>query len=77
MKSARHEMLDLISEYNQIKDELLDYTEAYHDAMYFDIDGYLEQIAQGDYSDLEALRCQIVAVRLLLKEHKNIKYVFS
>ena len=77
MKSARHEMLDLISEYNQIKDELLDYTEAYHDAMYFDIDGYLEQIAQGDYSDLEALRCQIVAVRLLLKAHKNIKYVFS
>lgn len=77
MKSARHEMQDLISEYNQIKDELLDYTEAYHDAMYFDIDGYLEQSAQGDYSDLEALRCQIVAVRLLLKAHKNIKYVFS
>jgi hypothetical protein len=76
MKSARHEMQDLIREYNQIKDELLDYTDAYHDGMYFDIEGYAEQIAQGEYDDLEALRCQIVAVRLLLKAHKNLKYIF-
>lgn len=76
MKSARHEMQELLMEYNKIKDELLDYTDAYHDAMYFDIDGYLDQIAQGEYDDLEALRCQIVAVRLLLKAHKNLKYIF-
>ena len=69
-------MQDLIREYNLIKDELLDYTEAYHDAMHWDIMGYADQIAEGDYSEREALRCQIVAVRLLLKAHKNLKYIF-
>jgi hypothetical protein len=65
-----------VLEYQSIKDELLDYTEAYHDGMYFDIDGYKGQMYEGDYDDLEALRCQIVAVRMLLKAHKNLKYIF-
>jgi hypothetical protein len=76
MKSPRKEMQELITEYNQIKDQLLDFTDTYHDAMCYDIDGYCEHVAQGDYDELEALRCQIVAVRMLLKAHKNLKYIF-
>jgi len=77
MKSARHEMQELLKEYIHIADSLLDYTEIHHYDMHRDIMGYYEQIAEGDYSDREALRCQIVAVRLLIKAHMNMKYVFS
>jgi hypothetical protein len=76
MKSARHEMQELLQEYAHITDSLLDYTDIHHHAMHWDIMGYAEQIAEGDYSEREALRCQIVAVRLLLKAHKNLKYIF-
>lgn len=69
-------MQDLIREYNLIKDELLDYTEAYHDAMYFDIDGYAEQIAEGEYDELEDLQNQVKAVRMLLDAHKALNYIF-
>jgi hypothetical protein len=76
MKSARKEMQELIREYSRIKDELLDYTEAHHDGMLFDIEGYCEQIAEGEYDDLEALKQQLGAVRMLLEAHKNLNYIF-
>lgn len=77
MNSAKHEMHELLKEYIHIQQVLLDYTDIHYDAMTSDINGYAEKIHQDDFSDREALRCQIVAVRLLIKAHMNMKYVFS
>ena len=76
MDSIKHEMEELIKEYNSIKHHLFEFTTIYHDDMHFDIIGYREQLDEGKFDKLEALRCQVVAVRMLLKAHKNIKYIF-
>jgi hypothetical protein len=76
MKSARHEMQELLQEYAHITDSLLDYTDIHHHAMHWDIMGYAEQIAEGDYDELEDLQNQVKAVRMLLDAHKALNYIF-
>lgn len=51
---------DLIREYQTLKDELLEYTEEYHDGMYYDLEGYKESLYSYDiYIDnLEAIVCE-------------------
>ena len=37
-------MEKLLEEYFDLKDMLLDYTDEFHDAMFYDIQGYYEEI---------------------------------
>lgn len=71
------EYRDLIHEYESIKEELIEYTEEFHDAMLFDIEGYVDRFYDKDYSDIDDLRNQIKSFRLILEGLKTMKYVFS
>ena len=85
MKKLQLKFDKLTVEYFELKDEILDYTDEYHDSMLYDIDGYNESWADAvgdkdnDYmleiiSDLEN---QVRAFRLMLKGLKMIKYIYS
>jgi uncharacterized coiled-coil DUF342 family protein len=65
-----------LSEYMELKDELLEFTDVYHDAMYYDIEGYHSE--QEDFEELyNDLLIQVDAVKMLLDAHKNLSYTFS
>lgn len=66
----------LISEYQSIKDDLLDYTEDFYDNMLYDIEGYIAMYNEEYYDDIESLRNQVKAFRLILNGMKNVNYVF-
>lgn len=70
------EYKNLISEYQSIQDDLLNYTEVFHDGMLFDIEGYIDRLYDEDYSDIDKLRNQVKSFRLILEGLKNIEYVF-
>jgi hypothetical protein len=66
----------LIREYISIKNDLLDYTESFHDGMFFDIEGYIEAFSNQDYDEINELENQVKSFRLILEGFKGIKYVF-
>ena len=74
MKSTRAQFRELCEQYDKIKDELLEYTEYYHDGMYFDLEGYYMLLAEGEYDEIETLRNQVDACRLLLEANKKLDY---
>jgi len=64
----------LLRRYSEIKDELLEFTEEYHDAMLFDIEGYRET---NDILDMHDLNNQVEAFELMLLAFKKINYIYS
>ena len=75
-KTKQLEMMELLRRYSYIKDALLDFTEAFHDGMLWDIDGYWDSYYMDDFDDLPTLRTQVKAFESILKGYKSINYVF-
>jgi len=68
-------MKKLLRRYNEITDELMDYTDDFHDAMMYDIEGYCsEQLDDEDKADLAK---QVEAFENILKGYKALKYKFG
>jgi hypothetical protein len=63
----------LLEKYSQLKDELLEFTEEYHDSMYFDIDGYYDD----SFVDMVVLENQVKAFQMLLDALKQINYTYA
>lgn len=64
---------EYLEKYSQLKDELLEFTEEYHDSMYFDIEGYYED----SFVDMVELENQVKAFEMLLEALKKIKYTYA
>jgi hypothetical protein len=64
---------EYLEKYSQLKDELLEFTEEYHDAMYFDIEGYYDD----SFVDMVALENQVKAFENLLEALKKINYTYA
>ena len=68
-------MKKLLRRYDEIKDELLDYTDNFHDAMMYDIEGYYsEELNDDDKADLAK---QVESFESILKGFKTLKYKFG
>lgn len=68
-------MKKLLRRYNEITNELMDYTDDLHDAMMYDIEGYYsEQLDDEDKADLVK---QVEAFENILKGYKALKYKFG
>ena len=67
----------LISRYSKVKDELLDFTSEFHDAMLFDISGYSQEASEDiNDIDIESLRVQVTSFEAMLSSYKNIEYTY-
>ncbi len=75
--SKLNKVLDLLNEYYKIKDEMLDYTNKYHDAMLYDWMGYNESLSEDGVEnfDINSLERVVIAHRGLLKALKDISWV--
>lgn len=75
--SKLNKALDLLNEYYDIKDELLSYTEEYHDAMLFDWEGYNESLSEDGVEDFDtdSLERVVIAHRGLLKALKDVEWL--
>ncbi len=71
-KSTRVQYRELLDRYIAINDELMEYTDHYHDNLYFDIEGYWSYFLEGDYENIEELREQVAACELLLEANKKL-----
>jgi hypothetical protein len=68
-------MKKLLRRYDEIKDELMNYTDDFYDAMMSDINGYYEEdIDDDDKADLVK---QVEAFENILKGFKALKYKFG
>jgi hypothetical protein len=67
--------MKLIDRYMELKDELLDFTEEYHDNMLWDVIGYCEE--DEDDIDIDTLKKQVKAFEMMLEAHKLIEYMYS
>ena len=68
-------MKKLLRRYDDIKDELMEFTDDFHDAMMYDIEGYYsEQLDDDDKADLVR---QVEAFENILKGYKALKYKFG
>jgi hypothetical protein len=76
IKSTRVQYLELLVAYYDLRSEILDHTEEYHDSMYCDYSGYADQYAAGDYDEIDDLRNQVEAFELMLKALCKINYKF-
>jgi antirestriction protein len=65
--------IEYLEKYSQLKDELLELTEEYHDSMHFDIEGYYED----SFVDMVELENQVKAFEMLLEALKKIKYTYA
>ena len=72
--SKLNKALDLLNEYYKIKDEMLDYTNEYHDAMLYDWMGYNESLSEDGVEDfdIDSLECVVIVHRGLLKALKDV-----
>ena len=66
----------LMAKYYELKDEIMEHDESFHDAMYFDIEGY-EQERDIDSELLENLETQVDAFEHILAGYKKINYEYS
>jgi len=71
----RKKSLDLLKLYSDLKDELLEYTDQYHDSMHWDIIGFYESLDEGDFY-IEELESQVRAVQDLINGFKNLNFMF-
>jgi len=81
MKKLGDELNELIHIYFTIKDELLDHTDEYHDDMYWDIQGYYEELEILENEEDEAyyvglIKQQVEAFTDLKTAFDQINYVF-
>jgi len=67
----------LLQEYFRLKDELEDHTSMFHDDMYYDIQGYWEDIEELNDNDIETLTNQVECFRMILKGIEGISYVYG
>ena len=68
-------MKKLLRRYYEIKDELMEFTDDFHDAMMYDIEGYYsEQLDDDDKADLAK---QVEAFENILKGYKALNYKFG
>lgn len=63
----------LITEYIDLRDSLMDYTMVHFDAMSYDIDGYIDE----EEIDIDELKNQVKAHKMLLKAYKLIYYTYG
>ena len=68
-------MKKLLRRYDEIKDELREFTDDFHDAMMYDIEGYYSE--QLDDEDKVDLANQVEAFENILKGYKALKYKFG
>lgn len=74
MRSEK-ELKDALKRYSAIKDELIEYTDAFHDDMMYDIEGYYsEELDDEDKADLVK---QVESFENILKGYKALKYKFG
>ncbi len=66
---------DALKRYSSIKDELLEFTDEFHDDMMYDIDGYNSE--ESDADDIKDLIAQVDAFESILKGFKGLKYKFG
>ena len=66
---------DALKRYSAIKDELMEYTDEFHDAMLYDINGYNTEECDDD--DIKDLIVQVDAFESILKGMKALKYKFG
>ena len=72
----------LLNEYIELKDEIMDYDDKYHDGMYWDIQGYAESYEyeldtdEEKADEIEMLNNQVKACRMLLKGLKALNYTY-
>ena len=66
---------DALKRYSAIKDELMAYTDRFHDAMLYDIEGYNSD--ESDADDIKDLIVQVDAFESILKGIKALKYKFG
>jgi hypothetical protein len=68
-------MKKLLRRYDEIKDELMEFTDDFHDAMMYDIEGYYsEQLDDDDKADLVR---QVEAFENILEGYKALNYKFG
>jgi len=79
MKTIEEQVLELLTRYDDLKDELLDYTDELHDSMLYDIQGYREEVYEDAIGEdeLAILKKQVKAFELILKGYKGIKYIYG
>jgi hypothetical protein len=72
-QSKEREIYYLLNKYAKIKDDLLDYTQHFHDAMYYDIMGYYQTLEEEEAEDIDIsdLRDIVNTHNVLLKAHKS------
>jgi hypothetical protein len=78
------EIVKALNKYSKLNRELLNYTEEFHDSIFYDIHGYWQTIKHGDSPiqygfekiDTQALENQIKSVQHLIKGYKlfNVTY---
>ncbi len=69
------ELKDALKRYSAIKDELIEYTDAFHDDMMYDIERYNSE--ESDADDIRDLIAQVDAFESILKGFKGLKYKFG
>ena len=66
---------EALKRYSAIKDELMEYTDRFHDSMLYDIEGYNSE--ESDADDIKDLIAQVDAFESILKGMKGLKYKFG
>ncbi len=66
---------DALKRYSEIRDELMQYTDRFHDDMSYDIDGYNTEECDAD--DIKDLIAQVDAFESILKGLKALRYKFG
>jgi hypothetical protein len=66
----------LMERYRDLKDELLSYTEDFHDAMLFDIEGFAEE-RTIDAELIDTLETQVNAFEHILRGYEQLDYTYS
>ena len=65
----------LLDRYFEVKDDLLEFTDEFHDSMLYDIEGYSCEGLEAHFN--EELETQVKSFEMILKGYKNINYIFG
>ena len=74
---SNEELDNLLMEYKNIKDSLIEFTDNFHDDMQYDIDGYWDYYSLIDERDIKDLKIQVEAFKNLLKGYRKLQYKFN
>tara|TARA_R110000822_G_scaffold268025_3_gene391447 strand:+ start:172 stop:402 length:231 start_codon:yes stop_codon:yes gene_type:complete len=75
--NKRKEFIELLNRYDELRDQLMNYTMTYFDSMGYDIDGYSNSVLDGDISNIDDLRNQVESFELILGGLIKINYIFG